>query len=248
MADNSVCTIENCGKKRVARGWCAAHYKRWKLHGDPLRGGPTPRVNTGKCAVKGCDNPDMARGLCRAHYLRWHKHGDPLAGRATMDGEPLRFLEDVALNYASDECLVWPYSRDTNGYAKVAIDGNMRPVSRVLCERVHGNAPSPEYETAHSCGRGNDGCINPRHLRWATHTENIADKLIHGTWLRGEKIAQSKLTEHDVLEIRSLLARVSQREIAERYGVTQSTVARIQSGEIWGWLNERGKHKTPGLA
>lgn len=29
------CTIEDCGRITVARGWCNRHYKRWKTHGDP---------------------------------------------------------------------------------------------------------------------------------------------------------------------------------------------------------------------
>ena len=35
MADQSICKIEGCGKRVEARGWCSAHYTRWKRHGDP---------------------------------------------------------------------------------------------------------------------------------------------------------------------------------------------------------------------
>jgi HNH endonuclease len=31
-----ICTIEDCGKKHLARGWCGKHYQRWKKYGDPL--------------------------------------------------------------------------------------------------------------------------------------------------------------------------------------------------------------------
>jgi hypothetical protein len=31
-----ICTIEGCVRKEIARGWCPAHYQRWRLHGDPL--------------------------------------------------------------------------------------------------------------------------------------------------------------------------------------------------------------------
>jgi DNA-binding transcriptional ArsR family regulator len=35
------CTL--CPKPRLARGWCNAHYKRWKKTGDPLGSVPRPR-------------------------------------------------------------------------------------------------------------------------------------------------------------------------------------------------------------
>jgi hypothetical protein len=30
------CVIEDCENLQNARGWCYAHYNRWKRHGDPL--------------------------------------------------------------------------------------------------------------------------------------------------------------------------------------------------------------------
>ena len=34
-----LCSIENCGKPVRARGWCNAHWCRWRRHGDPCGGG-----------------------------------------------------------------------------------------------------------------------------------------------------------------------------------------------------------------
>jgi hypothetical protein len=39
MATPRICSIENCGKKVFARGWCSRHWHRWRYHGDPLKGG-----------------------------------------------------------------------------------------------------------------------------------------------------------------------------------------------------------------
>lgn len=39
MANSRICSITDCGKKFYARGWCYAHYLRWRRHGDPLAGG-----------------------------------------------------------------------------------------------------------------------------------------------------------------------------------------------------------------
>ena len=52
------CTIEDCGNKVVARGWCNRHYLRWSHHGDPLGGGrdlkPSQDHNDGTRTCNGC--------------------------------------------------------------------------------------------------------------------------------------------------------------------------------------------------
>ena len=40
-----ICSIEGCGKRHYARGWCDAHYRRWKRNGDPLGGKAAPAKN-----------------------------------------------------------------------------------------------------------------------------------------------------------------------------------------------------------
>lgn len=106
----------------------------------------------------------------------------------------------------------------------------------MVCEAVHGPAPSPHHEAAHTCGRGSSGCINPNHLRWATPTENQADKIEHGTSNRGERCAASRLTEDDVIEIRRLKGKMTQKEIAEIFGVNYITVGDIHNSRTWAWL------------
>jgi hypothetical protein len=64
----------------VSRGWCAAHYWRWRTWGDPAAEVPLKATRPGICSVAGCRNTTKARGWCWAHYRRWHKFGDPTAG------------------------------------------------------------------------------------------------------------------------------------------------------------------------
>lgn len=49
------CSIEDCGKPVVARGWCNSHYLRWRNNGDPLGGNPSPRSR------RALDNEDGTR-------------------------------------------------------------------------------------------------------------------------------------------------------------------------------------------
>lgn len=39
MADHRICSIEGCGKRHKARGFCSVHYYRLQTHGSPLAGG-----------------------------------------------------------------------------------------------------------------------------------------------------------------------------------------------------------------
>ena len=58
-----------------------------------------------------------------------------------------------------------------------------------------------------------------------THPERVA---------RGEQISSAKLVGRDILEIRKLLAgSVSQRIIAEKFGVDQTTVSCIKLNKSW---------------
>lgn len=41
VREQRICTIPGCGKKLIARGWCAMHYWRWRERGD-VRWEPTP--------------------------------------------------------------------------------------------------------------------------------------------------------------------------------------------------------------
>ena len=43
----SVCVVEGCGKRVVARKLCNTHYRRWQRHGDPQASVPIERKLTG---------------------------------------------------------------------------------------------------------------------------------------------------------------------------------------------------------
>lgn len=189
------------------------------------------------CSIPYCSKPHVSRGWCSSHYLRWKRHGDPLSGR-TSQGEPLAFLED-ALAADTDECISWPFGKGLDGRARIVLNGRKCIVSRVVCERAHGTPPTPKHEAAHSCGMGHEGCINPRHLRWATASENQKDRAEHGTHTMGERNPKAVLTESDVHQIRRLIADGNtRRALAREYGVSRHTIADIAARRTWAWLED----------
>lgn len=228
MATQSVCKIDGCdnpaGVSGAGNGMCRSHYRAER----------DARPDRKLCAVAGCDNPTNSKGYCGKHAYKFKTYGDPLAGRTSASpGEPLAWIQEHK-NATQDECLLWPYEIAANGYGVVTRDGKRRAASRDMCEAAHGPPPTDGLDAAHSCH--NPPCCNPRHLRWATRRENNMDKFENGTAMCGEKVIWAKLTEAQVLEIRCL-AGVPQSELAETYGVQQSTISRILSGKRWGWLH-----------
>ncbi len=71
--------------------------------------------------------------------------------------------------------------------------------------------------------------------RAAWQDSNIRQKLIVGR--RGEKNNRSRLTEADILDIRVRLERgEKQADIANLYGVAQTTISSIKRGATWGYV------------
>jgi len=188
------------------------------------------------CKIDSCGKPVKARGYCENHYRRFLRHGDPLAGPQAK-GAALEWSRTAA-RYEGDDCLIWPFHRHkATGYGRTNWNGKPAIASRVICEIAHGPPPTPRHQAAHSCGSAHEGCVSPRHLRWATVKENNADKLIHGTLLQGERVGNAKLTGASVLEIRRRAAAgESQRAIAASFGITQSYVSMIRRRTVWAHL------------
>lgn len=227
MADEfKACSVEGCNNNadRASHGragYCYHHYCKRR------RGSP--------CTVEGCSKKAKGIGFCDKHYQRLKRHGSPLTITRTPNGRPKEFLEQVALLYEGDDCLIWPFSKSFDGYAKIVWEGKGSTVTRIICEIIYGH-PGDGYHAAHSCGNGMKGCVNKRHLSWKTEAENQAEKFVHGTVLRGENNPPAKLTNAQVTEIVSLRGIESHSKLSKRFGVGKSTIGQIMTGARWGWL------------
>lgn len=232
MAISRLCSIPDCDKHAKQKGWCWGHYERWRKHGDPLAGrAPNIAIVPETCTTVGCSKPHYALGFCKAHYTRNRRHGSPTGG-STNRGEAIAWLWDH-VTHTSDECLTWPYATGSDGAGVVTYDGRQQSAASVMCLLAHGEPPTPLHEAAHNCGKGHEACINPTHLRWATRSENHADKHIHGTALCGERHPWARVTEDEVRFMRAMKGRVPVPEMAKRFGIGKSAIYAILSGKNW---------------
>lgn len=234
MASPRICSVAGCGKPHQAHELCATHLWRLKRHGDVHAGGPIayrhPRGQI--CAAPGCGASAKSGGYCRLHYERLRRCGSLTTKRAPA-GTALAWI-DAHVGYDGDACLFWPFH--SGAYPTVNIDGRTEKAHRVMCRKARGEPPTPHHEAAHSCGRGDEGCISPRHLRWATSKENHSDKIGHGTMNYGERCGAAKLTKEDIRQIRALEGKMLHREIAELFGVSRPHVSEILARKTWCWL------------
>ena len=130
------------------------------------------------------------------------------------------------LDYPHDWCLIWPFSRIPSGYA--LFGGDNISVHRFMCEHKNGPQPADKPYAAHSCGRGQDGCVNPNHLDWKTNSENLIDRYRHsGSYPR------RKLTADQVDQIRALKGRARTVDIAKQFDISETNIRNIHAGKLW---------------
>jgi hypothetical protein len=164
-----ICSVECCNSKATCRGWCNAHYQRWRRHGDP-EGGHIP-VYLKDCGVDGCTSRQRAGGYCNKHYQRFKANGDPSVVRRGGSNSPQ-----------------WKGGRTTNGDGYVLVniqpDDPMYPMSikgknTVLEHRLvmarHLGRTLGRHETVHHInGNRQDNRIENLQLRARAHGPGMA--------------------------------------------------------------------------
>ena len=133
-------------------------------------------------------------------------------------------LDHVSINVDSN-CWVWKGAPHKSGY--VTIHGkwamNENYAHRLSYRIFTGDIPDGKF-VCHTCD--NRMCVNPGHLWLGSNQDNMIDAA------KKDRMC-SVLDINEVNQIRDLLicGIHSQHKIAEMYGINQSNVSRIKSGE-----------------
>jgi hypothetical protein len=148
-----------------------------------------------------------------------------------------RFWEKVN---KTGKCWEWKSVRNPDGYGLF-----LRPNSYnnpTPWEKAHrmsymltiGDIPTGLC-VCHKCD--NPPCVRPDHLFLGTPADNARDMWKKGRGriprLYGEKSGAAKLSEEDVRKIRKMLPRMTNRQIATRFGVTISNISVIRNNKSW---------------
>lgn len=241
--------------RKYANGWCASCYRWSRSNGgaDPSGRVPKGRVKSVICVVTFDNGTQCVRGARYApgwcvNCWKWSReHGADPQGRPHMrsNGE-LRAALHQAARPTDSECVIL----DGLGYRWVTdlANGRMINAARAVWILTYGD-PGEAY-VLHTCHRGEEGCISIRHLYLGNQARNMMDMAEAGrssTASRGELSPRAKLTQDQVLDIRSrYVPRArhphpgSARALAEEFGISVGYVPGLAAAERWAWLEADG--------
>lgn len=148
------------------------------------------------------------------------------------------FWSKVDITDNSKDCWNWLGAKKPTGYGNVRIDKKYRLAHRVAFELINGVIPDGLI-VCHICD--NPSCCNPSHLMLGTVKSNAIDMLIKNrqrkpeTAARGVNNGNSKLHPSQVIAIRNIYSDggITQKRLAELYGVTQPAIGSIIRNETW---------------
>ncbi len=136
----------------------------------------------------------------------------------------------------TDGCWLWIACKATCGYGRFNFRGRINNAHRVSWIITNGEIPNGLW-VLHKCDVRL--CVNPNHLYLGTAKDNAHDKELRNPPLKyratmfGETHPGAKLTECNVKEIRSLYPLMTQRALAERFGVRRGTIVSVLRRENW---------------
>lgn len=133
-----------------------------------------------------------------------------------------------------DECWNWRAGVRTDGYGQFTMSGKHWAAHRLAYTLARGDVPYG-IQVLHTCD--NNRCCRPDHLYIGTHEDNMRDRDSRNRTTKGENHHNAKLTEKDVVLIRSLYARGKRQvDLAAMFHVDQTQISRVvrrKAGQGW---------------
>lgn len=129
--------------------------------------------------------------------------------------------------------LMKPYKNAARGgYLYVHLSNGSDKKSRsvhTLVAKAFLGPKTKGHESRHLDGNAANNALS--NLVWGTRKENVKDKVTHGTVPFGEAHGRSELSRAQIEAIKSTAGKISQRKLAEQYGVCQQHISNIQTGK-----------------
>lgn len=173
-------------------------------------------VHCGKPFQKRKETARFCSKKCTGHFF--HPATDPIE----------RFWKKVSIA-GPDECWPWIGARNSYGHGEFWRRDQTQGMAHRFAWEIK-NGPIPDgMVVCHRCD--NPPCCNVRHLFLGRPADNSADMTAKGRQSRGEAHPVSKLSEQDVLSIRS--STESGVLLGARFGISSVQVSNIRRRKQW---------------
>lgn len=151
--------------------------------------------------------------------------------RKRNPGEEVRFYEKVyKMSGDKGGCWVWTAATDSHGYGLFRLDGHGEQVRATHYSMyLHTGFMAQTLLVCHKCDHRY--CVNPDHLFFGTHDDNMKDMAEKGRAAHGSTHNKSKLSDTDIQFIRN--SGLTNVALGKMLKVSHSTIARVRRGESW---------------
>jgi hypothetical protein len=161
-----------------------------------------------------------------------------------------KFLDKIEDNTIFNEetgCWIWQNCHNGEGYGSIKILYHTFRVHIVQWALLNSRFPNKDEVVRHRCGFDEEGkpldnptCCSPEHLVIGSRGDNMRDRD-----MKGENVANSKLTTEEVLEIKDLLEEGCMvTAIARKYEISTSVISSIRDGKTWGHVTNISRDDT----
>jgi hypothetical protein len=140
-----------------------------------------------------------------------------------------RLINSTSQHTDFGKCWEFTAGRNKLGYGVLRVNGPKKFAHRMIYMLFH--PESNPIVVRHNCN--NPSCINPAHLREGTQKDNAMDRKLSGREgdRKGIKNGRSKLTEQQVLDIRT--SDKTGAELARIHGVSKTVACHIKNRKSW---------------
>ncbi len=182
-----------------------------------------------------CDSVVYARGLCQKHYRRLIRYGDADVSKFIRGTVHERFLHNLVKG-DEDVCWNWVGAKTSRGYGVIqeGEKGSALLLAHRVSYEVHKGAIPAGLLILHSCD--NRACVNPKHLRAGTQSENIKEAFAKGRKAApvafGESNPRSKLTLEQAKFIKAH-PELPHTELADLFGLSPNCIRGVRIGRTW---------------
>ena len=240
------CEVDGCDRKLVAKGRCQLHYVRWKK-GLPVDG-PTPQ-RLKRCQVNQCVKKSYCRNYCHMHYSRWRRGTsmEPPPRRKGICAVPNCLTATHGRGFCYEHWKLFHRGIPVGAPGTVTricdVEGCDNPHwGRGWCRHHYGlmrhSLPDSQCKVT--------GCDRAKQSKdyCQFHFRRFKAEISFDASFRTNGTMRSNNTKLNPEKVRMILSSEEpSRILAERLGVSKSTIYLVRKRKVWAWVHpaEQGK-------